>query len=136
MMFQPSAPRSYVEDQDGDWRKHKPSLLGVVGGFCSHLRAGEEVTHAPVPAQLLCPYSLLEVVAFRQLTCFDLLLPLNATHDPLERMVLVTHWYLCTLQPESCDRKPYNPVLGETNRAPLARRGGPEYRSCKAPTRA
>lgn len=109
------APRSYVEDQDAEWRTRKISVMGTLRSFVSQLRPGQELTKVSIPVQLLFPFSILEVVAYRELSYFDQILPVNTITDPLDRMLCVVRWYLCTIQAENWHKKPYNPVLGETH---------------------
>jgi len=104
---------SYV-DQDGEWKFRKISLMGVVKSFVSQLRPGQDLTRVSLPSVLLHPYSILEVVGYRELTYFELLLGLNAQDDPQDRMLTVLKWVLSTIQQETFHKKPYNPVLGET----------------------
>jgi hypothetical protein len=102
-------------DQDGEWKFRKITLMGVVRSFVSQLRPGQDLTRVSLPAVLLHPYSMLEVIGYRELTYFELLLDLNKEPDPMQRMILVLRWILSTIQQETFHKKPYNPVLSETH---------------------
>ena len=78
-------------------------------------RPGQDLTRVSLPAVLLYPYSLLEVIGYRELTFFEVLLQLNKEEDPLQRTLIVIKWLLCTIQQETFHKKPYNPLLGETH---------------------
>eukprot|EP01118_Nematostelium_gracile_P019133 TRINITY_DN874_c0_g1_i1.p1 TRINITY_DN874_c0_g1~~TRINITY_DN874_c0_g1_i1.p1 ORF type:complete len:733 (+),score=187.36 TRINITY_DN874_c0_g1_i1:91-2289(+) len=100
-------------DADGEWKNRKISLLGVVRSFVSQLKPGQDLTRVSLPAVLLHPYSILEVVGFRDLVSFDPLCRMNSETDPLERFLCVLRWFFGTVQNETFHKKPYNPILGE-----------------------
>eukprot|EP01114_Cavostelium_apophysatum_P019741 TRINITY_DN6443_c0_g1_i3.p1 TRINITY_DN6443_c0_g1~~TRINITY_DN6443_c0_g1_i3.p1 ORF type:complete len:758 (+),score=220.97 TRINITY_DN6443_c0_g1_i3:191-2464(+) len=61
------------------------------------------------------PFSLLEVLGSRELSSFEVLLPISHEPDPLQRFLWVLKWYLATIQQEQFHKKPFNPVIGETH---------------------
>jgi hypothetical protein len=103
---------SYV-DADGEWKTRKITLMGVVRSFVSQLKPGQDLTRVSLPAVLLHPYSMLEIFGFRELSAFEVLLPLNKESEPLERFLCVMRWFFATIQNETFHKKPYNPILGE-----------------------
>jgi len=106
--------KSYVE-QDGEWRTRKITIMGVVRSFVSQLRPGQDLTKVSLPAIMLFPFSLLEVMGSRELSYYDKLLEINKGVDGLDRMIAVSNWFLCTIQQEGFYKKPYNPVQGEVH---------------------
>jgi len=104
---------SYV-DQAGEWRTRKINMMGILVSFVKQLKPGQDLTRVSIPAIMLFPFSMLEVVAWRELSYFELLLASNQIEDPLDRFMSVLRWFISTIQQEDFHKKPYNPVLGET----------------------
>eukprot|EP01116_Phalansterium_solitarium_P021643 TRINITY_DN680_c1_g1_i1.p1 TRINITY_DN680_c1_g1~~TRINITY_DN680_c1_g1_i1.p1 ORF type:complete len:950 (-),score=407.06 TRINITY_DN680_c1_g1_i1:787-3636(-) len=102
-------------DEDGEWKFRKINIFGVLKSFISQLKPGQDLTRVSLPAVLLHPYSLLEVMGSRELTTFDVLVDLNRQKDPLERFLNVLRWLFSCIQQETFHKKPFNPVLGETH---------------------
>jgi len=79
----------------------------------SELKIGMDLSRVPLPTFILEPRSLLE-----KFTDFmvhgDLLSGVNKLDTPLERLKLITKWYLSGFyfRPKGV-KKPYNPILGE-----------------------
>jgi hypothetical protein len=111
----PFSQRSLAEEITAEWRTRKVRTFDVVSGVLSQIKPGVDFSRISMPASLLLPYSMLEVLALRELSFFEVLLPALGENDPLGRMLLVCQWYLAGLQPEDIQRKPYNPILGETH---------------------
>lgn len=61
------------------------------------------------------PYSMLEMVAYRQLSLFNTLYGLNEEEDALKRFLIVIKYFACLPRAESHNKKPWNPILGETH---------------------
>jgi hypothetical protein len=70
-----------------------------------------------LPAEMLFPFSTLEMVGHRELHYFDLLMDASRQEDALQRFCHVVRWYLGTIHQEDFYKKPYNPVLGENYEA-------------------
>jgi len=105
---------SYAE-LDGEWRRKKVSVVGVVKSFLGQLRTGQDMTSIRMPAVLFFPFSLLETIGHRELNYFDDILALNREESPKERMLVVLRWFIKGLHEEDFPKKPYNPVLGEVH---------------------
>lgn len=73
------------------------------------------MTKISLPAELCHPYTMLEVMSYRETTLFKLLFGINEISDPLERFLLVLKWHLSMVRQEMFEKKPFNPVLGETH---------------------
>jgi hypothetical protein len=105
---------SYVE-QEGEWRTRKINLMAVFRSFISQLRPGQELTRISLPAVLCHPFSMLEYVAQRELSIFHVLFKVHKEENALKRMLLILRWYLAIIRKETIEKKPYNPVKGETH---------------------
>lgn len=86
------------------------------------LKLGSELTQVSLPAHLLQPLSLLELLAHFSGARCDVWLRLAAQSGSitaLQRMCLIVQWYVggwLNVGRYSAHGKPYNPVLGETFR--------------------
>lgn len=95
---------SFVE-QDGEWRFRKISLMSIISSFISQLQIGQDLTRVSLPAVLLHPFSMLEVMGYREIGYFEQLLAVNEEEDPLNRFLIVLRWYLSTVQQETFYKK-------------------------------
>jgi len=111
-------------DKTGEWRTRKVSIMGVVQSFISQLKIGEDLTRVSLPAIMLYPFSMIEVIASRELSTFELLENLNNIPTPLERMLTINAWMISGLPMEVWRKKPYNPVLGEIHETYIESRNG------------
>jgi hypothetical protein len=73
------------------------------------------MTKISLPAELCHPYSMLEVMAQRELALYKVLFGINEVDDALERFLYGVRFFVALLRSESYEKKPYNPVLGETH---------------------
>lgn len=106
---------SYV-NQEGDWKSRKINLFRVVRGFVSQLKPGQDLTKVSLPAECCTPYGLLEVMGSRELAMFHLVFGMNRhPDDPMERFWCALRFFFGTVRSERFDKKPWNPVLGETH---------------------
>lgn len=106
---------SYV-NQEGDWKYRKINLFRVVRGFVSQLKPGQDLTKVSLPAECCTPYGLLEVMGSRELAMFHLTFGMNRSpDDPMERFFSALRFFFGTVRSERFDKKPWNPVLGETH---------------------
>jgi hypothetical protein len=106
---------SYV-NQEGDWKYRKINLFKVMRGFVSQLKPGQDLTKISLPAECCTPYGLLEVMGSRELAMFHLTFDFNRHPDePLERFFAALRFFFGTVRSERFDKKPWNPVLGETH---------------------
>jgi len=108
--------QSYV-NKEGDWNDKKIKLKEISKTILSKLTPGYDLTRSALPACLLMPYSMLELLGFRELNSAEMLLHYDQEGSPGSRMLLVVKWFLSTIQDEKYTRKPYNPILGETHHA-------------------
>lgn len=58
---------------------------------------------------------MLEVMGLRELSQFHVLYPINEKENAHDRFLVVIAYFLSMLQQETSDKKPWNPVLGETH---------------------
>jgi len=84
--------------------------------FIGQLKSGQDLTRVSLPCVFLRPYSLLEEVAARNISHFDILFKVEQEKDPLMRMLGVCRWLVSTAKQEEYRHKPYNPVIGEMHR--------------------
>jgi hypothetical protein len=68
-----------------------------------------------VKFRLCHPYTMLEIIALRQIITYRHLFEANSATNDLERFMRVLRWFLGTIQQESFEKKPFNPVLGENH---------------------
>jgi len=73
------------------------------------------MTSIGLPAIFLQPFSLLELAASRKLGHFNHLLTFNEAESDVDRMMMVVRWFLSYISEEQPNKKPYNPVIGETH---------------------
>jgi len=106
---------SLVSVYDAEWRKRKINLFSVLRSFVSQLSPGQELTKVSLPSELCHPFSMLELVAFRELQLFHILFEINQETDPLARFLAVVKWNLGLVREETMEKKPFNPVVGETH---------------------
>jgi len=107
---------SYL-DQPGEWESRKISIMGVAKSFLSQLSVGQDLTKISLPAAFQYPYSALELGAHRCLNYCHLLFKANEEEDPLQRLLYALRWFLSCTQKEKFEKKPYNPILGESHLA-------------------
>jgi len=60
---------------------------------------------------------MLEVMAYRELVLFKVLLGINEEKNPAERFLTVIRWCLAMIRQETFEKKPWNPIQGETHAA-------------------
>jgi hypothetical protein len=123
--------KSYVSYSEvkGDWDKRKISIFGVAKSILSQLSSGQDLTNIGLPSVFLQPFSLLELAAARKLGHFNHLLSFNEKETDVERMMLVLRWFLSYISEEQPNKKPYNPVIGETHTCKVVHKeGGGETR--------
>jgi hypothetical protein len=101
--------------ENGEWKTRKINLLQVVKSFVSQLKPGQDLTKISLPAEICYPYTMLEVIAYRELAPIYVLHEIHKTTDPLQRFLVVLKFLLCTIREETFEKKPYNSVLGETH---------------------
>jgi oxysterol-binding protein-related protein 8 len=92
--------------------------LAILGRLTVILRLsiqGQDMTKISLPAELCHPYTMLEVMSYRETTLFKLLFGINEVADPTERFLRVLKWHLSMVRQENFEKKPFNPVLGETH---------------------
>lgn len=101
--------------KDGEWRTRKINLWAVFKSFISQIKTGQDLTKISLPSELCFPYSMLEVMGMRELSLFHVLYPINEKESAHDRFLVVIAYFLSMLRQETSDKKPWNPVLGETH---------------------
>lgn len=101
--------------KDGDWRSRKINLWSVFKSFISQIKTGQDLTRISLPAELSYPYSMLEVMAMRELSLFHVLNPINDATNEFDRFLVVISFFLSMLRQETTEKKPWNPIIGETH---------------------
>lgn len=105
---------SLVNDHTSEWRSRPVNLLKVVSSFVSQLSIGDNLTRVSLPTEICHPFSILEVISFRELTCITELYKINNyPDDPLQRFICVVRWLVSMMQQEQMEKKPFNAVIGE-----------------------
>lgn len=102
-----------------EWNRRKISLLGAAWSLIRQWRNGQDLTKVSMPAEFLNPYSALEISSFRNCVQFPTLVKINKENDPIQRMLQIVVWYLSGIKQEEFEKKPYNPILGETHHCSL-----------------
>jgi hypothetical protein len=112
--------RSLINVTDAEWRSREINIMSLVRGFISQISPGQDITKISLPSELCHPFSMLELISHRQLLLFHILFELKQYNDPLERLMVVVKWFLGLIRSETMEKKPFNPVYGETHIAWVA----------------
>jgi len=107
--------RSLINVTDAEWRTREINIMSLVRSFLSQLSPGQDITKISLPSVLCHPFSMLELISHRELLLFHILFELNHYTDPLERFMVVVKWFLGLVRSETMEKKPFNPVIGETH---------------------
>lgn len=92
--------------------------MKLISSFVSQLSVGAELTRVSLPTEICHPFSILEVISLRELTCLSVLFEINKyPDDPLQRFICVVRWLVSMMQLEQMEKKPFNPVIGEQHLA-------------------
>jgi len=109
---------SLINDYTSEWRKRPVNLLKLISSFVSQLSIGDELTRVSLPTEICHPFSILEVLSHRELSCVNVLFEINKCNDdPYQRFLCVVRWLISMLQSEQMEKKPFNPVIGEQHLA-------------------
>jgi len=101
--------------ENGEWKTRKINLFQVLRSFVSQLKPGQDLTKISLPAEICYPYTMLEVIAYRELAPVCVLNDIDKQTEPLQRFLVVLKFLLSTIREETFEKKPYNSVLGETH---------------------
>jgi hypothetical protein len=112
--------RSLINVTDAEWKSREINIMSLVRGFISQISPGQDITKISLPSELCHPFSMLELISHRQLLLFNILFELKQYNDPLGRFMVVVKWFLGLLRSETMEKKPFNPVYGETHIAWVA----------------
>ncbi|KJE95179.1 oxysterol binding protein [Capsaspora owczarzaki ATCC 30864] len=96
-----------------EWGEESKSLMWSI---LKQLRPSVDLSKIPLPTFILEPRSFLDKLS--DYYFHSDVLSVAANHaDPVERMSIITKWFLSGFyaQPKGC-KKPYNPIIGETFR--------------------
>jgi len=99
-----------------EWRTRKINFWGVAKSVISQLTVGQDLTKFSLPAAMLYPFSMLEMLLYRALYRLDFLYEAFEQTDPEQKFVTIIRWFLSIIEEEVWEKKPYNPILGETHR--------------------
>jgi len=106
---------SLVGVYDAEWRTRKINLFNILRSFVYQLRPGDDLTKISLPSELCHPFSMLELIAYRELQLFHLLFEINQFEDAVDRFGVVLKWYMGMVREETVEKKPFNPVIEETH---------------------
>lgn len=98
---------------DCEWRTRPINLMSVLRSFVSQLRPGDDMTKMSLPSELCHPFSMLELISFREASFFSVLFGINKATDAEGRFLAALKWLATVLQAETMEKKPFNPVIGE-----------------------
>jgi hypothetical protein len=107
--------RSLINITDAEWRSRQISIIDVIKSLVSQVTPGQDITKLSLPSILCHPFSMLELLSHRELLLFHILFELDSLENPLDRFMVIVKWYLSLLRQETIEKKPFNPVLGETH---------------------
>jgi len=107
--------RSLINTTDAEWRTRHISIIDVVKSLVSQVTPGQDITKLSLPSILCHPFSMLELISHRELLLFDILFQLDTLENQLERFMVAVKWYISLVRQETMEKKPFNPVLGETH---------------------
>lgn len=106
---------SFISDRGAEWETRKISVVGAVRSFITQLSIGQDMTRVSLPSVFLYPYSILELGGDRALSFAHTLMEANRETDSLKRMICIVKWFFSFTQKDRMEKKPYNPILGETH---------------------
>jgi hypothetical protein len=108
-------PVSLVNEQDAEWRRRPVNVMKVFKSLYQQLtNKGADLTRISMPSEIHHPFSILECLAYRELSCINTLYELNNhPQDSLQRFLCVARWIVSFLSKEKMEKKPYNPTIGE-----------------------
>jgi len=113
-METPERDRSLVHDFESEWRKRPVNVMKIFKSLVNQLTVGADLTRITMPSEICHPFSVLEVIAYRELSYFSTLFTLNSyPENPLERFLCVVRWLISCLPQEQMEKKPFNPTIGE-----------------------
>jgi len=106
---------SLVNEQNAEWRRRPVNVMKVFKSLYQQLTTkGADLTRISMPSEIHHPFSILEVLAYRELTNISTLFELNNhSQDSLQRFLCVVRWIVSFLSKEKMEKKPYNPTIGE-----------------------
>jgi len=106
---------SLVNEEDEEWRKRPVNVMKVFKSLYQQLtKTGADLTRISMPSEIHHPFSVLEVLASRELSSISRLYELNNhPQDSLQRFLCVARWVVSFLSKETIEKKPYNPTIGE-----------------------
>ena len=103
----------YVVDED--LIKRQRSVIGhILKTFSKNLLQGKSLTSISFPVQVFEPRSVLQRIAGSFAYAPNYLKKASETKDPLEQIKLVLSFMVAGLHLNITQRKPFNPILGET----------------------
>jgi hypothetical protein len=106
--------KSLVDEQEAEWRKRPVNVMKVFKSLYHQLTKGADLTRISMPSEIYHPFSVLEVIAHRELSSISTLYQLNNyPEDSLQRFLCVAKWIVSYLSREKIEKKPYNPTIGE-----------------------
>ncbi|KAH8675536.1 hypothetical protein BX600DRAFT_507766 [Xylariales sp. PMI_506] len=108
-----ASSRSSGDGDDDDSTVVEPDQGNVLSHIISQLRPGADLSRVVLPTFILEPRSMLERIT--NFMCHpEMLLPIPAIDDPVERFAAVVKFYLSGwhIRPSGV-KKPLNPILGE-----------------------
>lgn len=110
----PERERSLVHDFESEWRKRPVNVMKIFRSMVTQLTEGADLTRITMPSEICHPFSILEVIAGRELASFRTMFDIhNHPNDPFERFLCVTRWLLSCFPREEMEKKPFNPTIGE-----------------------
>jgi hypothetical protein len=89
------------------------NLFGIMSSVISQLRPFQDMTKFSLPSELCHPFSMLEVISYRELSHFGLLFEVVKATTAESRFIAALKWVMAILKPEFAHKKPFNPVIGE-----------------------
>lgn len=106
---------SLIGEYNAEWRTRKINLFSVLRSFVYQLSPGQDLTKVSLPSELCHPFSMLELIAYREMQLFHILFEINEQEESLDRFMVVLKWYMGMVREETVEKKPFNPVIGETH---------------------
>ena len=92
----------------------KDTIKMVIKQISSHILSGKSIMNMSLPCELFEERSVLERIAMGMGYAPKFLVPAGQTDNLLDQMKLVTAFVMSTGVLHTNNRKPFNPILGET----------------------
>jgi len=94
--------------------RQRSMLTLILKNFGKTIFQGRSVLYLSLPVQIFDERSNLELLAYQNITCLEILKKGALEKDPLEQLKYTVTFMMSRLHLSAAQEKPFNPILGET----------------------